>query len=96
MRHVCRPLEAMHNHHYAYVMERTTIMLPPEVKASATERARHLGISFAEFVRRSLESALAAVPPTGDPLLEDRAVFADRGASDWAAEHDEYLYGTGR
>ena len=39
-------------------MKRTTIMLPEELRVRAGERARKLGLSLGEFIRRSMEAML--------------------------------------
>jgi hypothetical protein len=63
----------------------------------ASERARALGISFGELVRRSLEKAVREVAPRsarrGDPFADDRAVYRGRVPKDLSARHDFYLYG---
>ena len=68
------------------------------MKQRAMARARKQGISFAEFVRRSVENILSAPPrgtgrkKTGDPFW-DNLTFFNGGPVDLAARHDEYLYG---
>ena len=76
--------------------ERTTVVLPPALKRQAIARARRDGISFAEFVRRSLERSLAAKPEKRrrkrDPLFEDVAVYDGPVPADISVNHDKYLY----
>jgi len=75
-------------------MKRTTIMLPEELKAKATRRARKKGISLGNLIRQSLEGELKK--PTGtlseDPLFNDTVVFMGDTPSDLSKNHDRYLY----
>lgn len=76
-------------------MQRTTLMLPPDLKARAQQHARGLGISLGELVRRALESELTDAGPddrASDILFADDAVYTGPGPRDLAAEHDRYLY----
>ena len=78
--------------------ERTTVVLPDPLKQRAVARAREQGISFGEFVRRSIERMLTMPPrgtgrnKTGDPFWDNLEIH-DGGPADAAAHHDEYLYG---
>jgi plasmid stability protein len=75
-------------------MNRTTIMLPEELKHRAQERAAAAGISFGELVRRSL-AATVSTPPlerTEDPLFADSGAYLGQAPSDLSEEHDQYLY----
>ena len=73
-------------------------MLPEPLKARAMRRARRLGISLGEFIRRSMQSMLdgAAGAPEQDPLVADDAVFEGPVPSDLSVAHDRHLYGRGR
>jgi len=78
--------------------QRTTIVLPDPLKQRAVARAREQGISFGEFVRRSVEKMLTA-PPRGtgrekaaDPFWDNLKAY-EGGPTDLAARHDDYLYG---
>jgi hypothetical protein len=74
-------------------MKRTTVMLPEELRARAARRARKLGVSLGEFIRRAMESLLRAQSPAGDdPLLRDDAVYEGPAPRDVAERHDDYLY----
>lgn len=75
-------------------MKRTTIVLPPDLKARAERAARDEGRSFADVVRESVERYVSAREAAvgGDPLLDDDAVFDGDTPSDLAASHDAYLY----
>lgn len=79
-------------------MVRTTLLLPPDLKDRAERRARRLGISFGEIVRRSLRDALEREPPFGvhDSLFSDDAVFRGDVPSEVSSGHDESLYGEAR
>jgi len=75
-------------------MNRTTIMLPEELKRQAQERARVAGISFGELVRRSLTATVSTPPPNRveDPLFADSGTYLGQVPSDLSEEHDQYLY----
>ncbi len=76
-------------------MHRTTLMLPPELKARAQQRARELGISLGQLVRKALESELvrsSAGSRSEDPLFADEAVWTGDAPGDLAKHHDRYLY----
>ncbi len=77
-------------------MHRTTIMLPPELKTRANRRAREMGLSFGEFVRRCLAAQLSGVggeQRAEDLLFADQEVFTGEAPTDLAEHHDRYLYG---
>jgi len=79
-------------------MERTTVMLPAELKDKTMRMARQLGISFGEMVRTTLEQAVSRGAGgrrrdrSKDPLLSDCAVFQGEGPTDLSVNHDKYLY----
>ena len=76
-------------------MQRTTIMLPADLKAKALHRAREQGLSLGEFLPRSLEASLAGPgepPRKDDPLFSDVGVYDGPVPADLAANHDDYLY----
>ncbi len=75
-------------------MKRTTVMLPPELKARAERRAYELGVSFGELVRETLQGALESGEErrTDDPLFKDEAVYKGKTPKNLAERHDEYLY----
>ena len=68
------------------MMSRTQITLDPELQRNARERAAHMGISFAEYVRRLVARDLIDECPEVDPSL----VFnlGDSGASDITRDKD--------
>src|SRR5437879_3870166 len=73
--------------------ERTTIVMPPHLKARAVARARQQKISFGEFVRRAVEKQLAApVSKTGDPFWDNLRIIDDDGPADMSARIDDYVY----
>ncbi len=77
-------------------MDRTTIMLPPELKIRAFNQAKKKGMSLGQFIREALESSLnteSKKKPSHDSLFLDDAVFRGRTPEDLSTEHDEYLYG---
>ena len=67
------------------------LSLPPELKAKIEREAGARGISVADFVRESLELAVARA--SEDRLFADTAVYHDEGPKDFASSHDNYLYG---
>lgn len=75
-------------------MNRTTILLPAELRAKASAHARQKGISLGELIRRSLEAAVSRRPAGGDMLLADRAVYSGDAPADLSERHDDHLYGT--
>lgn len=68
---------------------RTQITLNPALDRRAKQRARELGISFAEYVRRVIAADLAE-PDAASPIVQ-LAGIGDSGGSDVAAEKDRYL-----
>lgn len=76
-------------------MKRTSIMLPLKLKSRAMRRAHKMKISLGKLMRESLTEFLEHSEKQNekDPLLEDQAVFSDKGPKDLAENHDKYLYG---
>ena len=70
----------------------TQISLSPELKTIIEHEANARGMSVSDFVRETLENAVAQMP-SDDPLFSDTAVYRDDGLSDYASNHDDYLYG---
>jgi hypothetical protein len=80
-------------------MDRTTIMLPPELKIKAANQARKMRISLGEYIREALRKSLEVEngrESDGDSLFLDDAVFDGATPEDLASDHDGYLYGDGR
>ncbi|MGH7128318.1 MAG: CopG family transcriptional regulator, partial [Planctomycetaceae bacterium] len=83
-------------------MEKTTVLLPPELKARATRWAKEKGVSLGEVIREAL-AALVARPParqepgqrprSEDPFFKDHEVWDGEGPTDISVNHDKYLYG---
>jgi hypothetical protein len=71
------------------MMARTQIALEPEIQRRARARASHLGISFAEYVRRLVTRDLGEPEQGADPS----AVFnlGSSGGSDIARDKDSLL-----
>lgn len=83
-------------------MKRTTIMLPEDLQARATERGHADGLSFAGVVREALETYLGADAeerakadgrPRADSFFADRSSYRGKTPADTAKNHDRYLYG---
>ncbi|MBW1789706.1 MAG: hypothetical protein JRK53_24340 [Deltaproteobacteria bacterium] len=77
-------------------MDRTTIMLPPELKIRASNQARKMRISLVQFIREALKKSLEGENErvaNDDSLFLDKAVFDGMAPEDLASDHDGYLYG---
>jgi hypothetical protein len=77
-------------------MDRTTIMLPPDLKIRASNQAKKERISLGQFIREALKKSLDSEnrkPTDDDSLFLDNAVFSGITPKDLASDHDEYLYG---
>jgi hypothetical protein len=76
-------------------MKRTSLLLPPELRNRAERRAKQLGISFGELVRRALVTVLdtADAGETRDPFYADAAIHDGDAPPDASVHHDEHLYG---
>jgi hypothetical protein len=79
------------------VPDRTTIVMPLDLKERAVQPARKQKISFGELVRRAVEQHLAAQAKrrgkqkTGDPFWDNWVAFDDKGPTDMSARIDYYL-----
>jgi hypothetical protein len=64
-------------------MERTTLLLPPDLRERAGLLARSRGQSLAELIRVLLERELATAPadPNSDPLFTDDAAWVPKSGS---------------
>lgn len=75
-------------------MQRTTIMLPNDLRVRAQRRASELGMSLGQFIRELLAARLSRSENQGeDSLFEDNAIFEEDAGNDLARDHDRYLYG---
>jgi len=76
-------------------MTRTTLMLPTDLKLRSERRARELGVSMGELLRRAVVRFLddTASPASEDALYADGVVSAADTPADLGARHDDYLYG---
>jgi hypothetical protein len=77
-------------------MERTTIMLPSELRSRALRRARRLGVSLAQFVRMSLNGELereGPIPGKKDSLFDDDEVYEGPYPAEPLKSIDDELYG---
>jgi hypothetical protein len=77
-------------------MHRTTVMLPPELKARAMKRADEKGVSLGELIREALSTLLDRDGDghETDPLYDDTTVHPGPSPSDLVDRHDDYLYGS--
>ena len=76
-------------------MNRTTVMLPGDLKLKAKKTAENMGISLGELIRVSLKIQIGKKTDTvqDDPFLSDTAVFNGHIPNDISVNHDRYLYG---
>lgn len=75
-------------------MQRTTIMLPEDLKIKAEEFSRKKGLSLGEIVREAMRDLLKkAEEDEGDSFFSDTAVYKKDVPKDLSRNHDEYLYG---
>ena len=76
-------------------MQRTTIMLPPELKIEAQNLANELGISVGKLIRDALQLCLEKKKKEkgADLLFSDFPVYKGETAKDLSLNHDYYLYG---
>ena len=79
-------------------MQRTTVMLPRELKERAAREASSRGVSLGELIREAISRLLRADRDAAgqDPLIGDTAVYEGPGPADTAANHDDALYGAAR
>lgn len=76
-------------------MQRTTIMLPRQLKQRLQKRATAAHKSVGEILRLAAEEYLdrQSVSWDNDPLSGSGFVIRDRGPRDVSANVDKYLYG---
>lgn len=76
-------------------MQRTTIMLPSELKIAAQNLANQLGISVGKLIRDTLKQRLEQSKDTKDTdlLFSDFSVYRGNTPKDISVNHDRYLYG---
>jgi hypothetical protein len=80
-------------------MDRTTIMLPPELKTRVSNQAKKMRISLGQYIREALKKSLETEnrrKPGDDSLFLDNAVFDGSTPENLASGHDGYLYGDDR
>jgi len=76
-------------------MERTTIMLPRDLKLRVAQYAKRQGISMGELIRNVMDAALNNPPPNSlddDPLFSDKTFFTGDAPDNISKNHDRYLY----
>lgn len=77
-------------------MERTTVMIPEDLRRQGMRQARAMGLSFGELVRSSLRDFLSSPrkkAKTRDTLFLDHSVYEGDVPEDLSLHHDDYLYG---
>jgi hypothetical protein len=76
-------------------MDRTTIMLPSELKTRASNQAKKMRISLGQYIREALKKSLKMEyrpEADDDSLFLDNAVFTGTTPEDLASDHDRYLW----
>lgn len=73
----------------AIMPSRTQVTLDQDLDRQAKARAAELGVSFAEYVRRLIQSDLGELPAR--PSVVDLFGIGDSGGSDVAMHKDEYI-----
>jgi len=76
-------------------MQRTTIMLPDDLKNKAQGFAHATGMSLGELIREALNEKLSQKDPNfqRDTLIDDKEVFSSPTPPDLSENHDDYSYG---
>lgn len=74
-------------------MNRTTIMLPFDLKSKALSKAARMGLSLGELIRVSLSAFIERGKSSGDTLLSDKGIYQGSTPGDLSENHDAYLYG---
>lgn len=79
-------------------MQRTTVMLPRELKMRAQQLARQDGVSLGDLIRQALDAWLRSpwdspMAADEDPFFADDAVWTGDVPVDLARDHDRHLYG---
>ena len=77
-------------------MDRTTIMLTPELKIRIGHRAKKLKISMGQYIRDVLTKSLDnedSPEKSEDLLYQDNEVFEGKTPDNLVSEHDAFLYG---
>ena len=77
-------------------MERTTIMLPHDLKLRVAQYAKKQGISMGELIRNVMDAALNNPHSNSfddDPLFSDKECYTGDVPNDISQNHNQYLYG---
>ena len=77
-------------------MDRTTIMLPLDLKIQAANQAKKMRISLGQYIREALQRTLeieSRYEAGDDSLFMDDTVFDGQTPEDLAHDHDRYLSG---
>ena len=77
-------------------MTRMTVELPDPLKSRITRAARQKRITVGQFVRETLEHALASPARSTKGTMFDLEVYKGRAPTDVSANVDAYLYGAKR
>jgi len=70
-------------------------MLPGDLKGKALFKAREMGISLGELIRKSIENFIEQqnVNRDYDPFIYDNEFYEGEIESDLSVNHDKYIYG---
>jgi hypothetical protein len=77
-------------------MTRMTVELPTPLKSRISRAARQRRMTVGQFVRQSLENAVAAPARSNKGTMFDLEVFKGKAPADVSANVDAYLYGAKR
>ena len=75
-------------------MDRTTVVLPPDLKFQAQRLAHQKRISLAELIRDALKAQIEkqSEHKGSELFFKDRHFFEGPAPSDLSEKHDDYLY----
>lgn len=75
-------------------MDRTTIVLPADLKFQAQRLAHQKHISLAELIRDALKAQIEKFSQTkkSNAFFEDRNFFKGQAPKDISVNHNDYLY----
>ncbi|MCA1743776.1 MAG: hypothetical protein ABR542_07625 [Desulfonatronovibrio sp.] len=76
-------------------MQRTTVMIPKELKAQAVRCAEMTGVSLGQLIRDSLQKEIEHAQTqvhSQDSFFEDKEIYEGEAPLDSSVDHDNYIY----